>query len=866
MKTSSFFRVFFSLICLLIISIQATKAQWEYKHPTPTGNTLSKIAFANNNYGWLVGESGTILKTVDGGNTWSNQYYFGNDNLISLSVVDTAKIFILTNSNLLYKSNDGGNTWNLLSIFIGANASDVCFISNNEGWVSVGSLIQHTTDGGITWNTQYSISNEYIVAIKMESNGNVVAATDFGTLLHSADFGQNWTMNSNQSGIFNAMDVNSNFSVAVTSINNTLYKSLDNGVTWSSPINTPSALLSSTVRSIKIIGSTYYLLTTNNGEVIKTIDGGNTWLVNNDLIGNELFTCSAIGSSKIIVAGINGKIGLSTNSASTFSNIDSRITNQELWGVGHLGNDFYAVGDNGTIVKSGNNGQTWNNLNSGSNENLKSIAVINSVTAVAAGSNGSILRTTNGGTSWSLVNTGYNDDISTLHRLQNGYIYAVGNNDLILFSNDNGVTWNYVTTSFTGFQYNFTDLYFASNDTGFIATNSAEIITTDDGGQNWYLRMTGLFGQMTCLSFADGLNGWIGSNNGEIFYTDNGGQSWVDRSMIGFTGIIHHLNFINLNTGWAFTDQGIFKTIDGGISWTKEFSPCPNVRNADFSGNYSAIALGVGEGKILERNSDFILSVNAGIYCSGHEYTFGAFSLGNFNQGNNFIAELSDDLGNFDYPTTIASVSNTTINSITVNIPQGLPTSAFYKLRIAATNPAMRSTVSMNTLDLHDSPQGIIYASGNTTFNNGDSVILINISGAMGAYQWYKDGNLIPGATNDSLVIYAPGNYLVNINDGICDGNSNSIEVIVNGFSGLSTQNEVHLNYYPNPVTEFLTIDLANEKFTGYSVTNISGQEIFCSNGNYDEKLTIVTQQLSPGFYFLTLKGEKQSTLKFTKE
>jgi photosystem II stability/assembly factor-like uncharacterized protein len=862
------YQIFINLFSFFLISLlfsNSTFAQWEYKHASPTGNNLEKTAFANNNIGWIAGESGTILKTIDAGNTWTNQYSFQNDDIIDLNVIDTNNIYYLNNVNKLYLSTDGGNSWTLKSGFFGANASSISFISLNEGWACVGTNIQHTTDGGSTWNNQYTVSGDNLTSIKIESNGNGIAATELGSVLHTTDYGQTWTINSNFSGVFNAMDIVTFYATAIVAFNNTLYKSTDNGATWNAPINTPSSFSSSAPTSVKIVYANVYLATNGDGELFFTSDGGNTWNSNMSLLGNPLNGCIGLSPTKIIAVGDNGKIALSNNAGTSLTSLDTRVTNQELWGIHHTGTLCYAVGDAGTIITSTNSGQSWTNLNSGISDNLKSVVAINNNIAVAVGNGGSILRTTNGGTTWSLVSTGYSDDISIIHRLPNGILYAVGNNDLILKSTNDGSTWTFETTSFTGFQYNFTDVYFTSNDTGFIATNSAEILTTDDGGQNWYLRMTGLFAPMTCLNFSNGLNGWVGSINGEIFYTDNGGQSWTDRSMVGFTGNIHRLKFIDVNIGWAFTDQGIFKTIDSGLTWEKEFSPCSDVRGIDFIGNYSALAVGAGQGKIIGRDVDIQAFVGAGNYCLGHEYSFGAFTFGTFNAGNTFIAQLSDDFGNFDYPTTMAVVNATVMNSITATIPSGIPPSSLYRMRIASTNPPMYSNIPISTLDVHDAPQGLIYPNGNTTFNNGDSVTLINLSGAIGTYQWYRNGLLIPGATNDSLVVYTPGTYLLNINDGICDGNSNSIEVIVNGASGISTMDNVSLKYYPNPISDNVTIKMGDLHFNQIQVLNLEGKELINSTGDFTGTITIPMKELSQGFYLLKISGSHQAVIKILK-
>jgi photosystem II stability/assembly factor-like uncharacterized protein len=866
METRPFIKVLFTSFIFILFLNQNSYAQWEYLHASPTGNNLYKIEFANNTTGWITGEMGTILKTTDGGNTWKNQYTLSNDNIIDLCVIDTATLFILKNSNELLASTDGGDTWTLRSLFLGPNTSSISFINANEGWEGIGTNIQHTTDGGVNWTVQYNGSGDNIASIEVGINGNGIAVTTTGNVFYTNNYGQAWLSTLTVGGNFQTTDLNTSVSIGLVIIDNVLYKSIDNGSTWTAPVNTPPTLSSTNAKSVNIFNANNYMITDGDGNLWFTSDGGNTWNNNNSMVGNSLNDCFALSNSRFLAIGDNGKIAFTTNAGSTLNSLETRVTNQELWGIHHFGSTFFAVGDAGTILKSSNDGQTWNNLNSGNTDNLRSIISINANTAVAVGNAGTILKTTNGGTSWTQISTGYSDDINVIHRIPNGTLYAVGNNELVLKSTNDGSSWTFLTTSFTGFQYNFTDVNFATNDTGFIATNSAEIITTDDGGQNWYLRMTGLFGQMTCLSFVDGLKGWIGSDNGEILYTDDGGQTWTDRSMVGFTNRIHRLKFNNQITGWAFTENGIYKTINGGLIWTKEFSPCINVRAVDFYGSYSAIAVGSGQGKIIGRDVDIQLFVGAGTYCSGHEYSLGAFTLGNYNAGNTFIAQLSDDFGSFDYTTTMTTVQATIMNSITFTIPAGIPPSNLYRVRIATTNPPMYSNVPLTTLDIRDSPQVLVYANGNTTFNNGDSLILINLSGAVGTYQWYRNGLPVMGANDDSLTVKIPGTYQLNINDGFCDGNSNAIEVIVNGLSGISSMNNVSLKHYPNPVNDNLTVELGALPFNQYQVLNLQGMEVISATGDFTGNITIPMKGLFQGFYLLKISGNNEVVIKILKD
>ena len=46
-------------------------SKWYWTQPVPTGNMLRSVFFINDNTGFAAGESGTIMKTTDGGSVWN---------------------------------------------------------------------------------------------------------------------------------------------------------------------------------------------------------------------------------------------------------------------------------------------------------------------------------------------------------------------------------------------------------------------------------------------------------------------------------------------------------------------------------------------------------------------------------------------------------------------------------------------------------------------------------------------------------------------------------------------------------------------------------------------------------------------------
>src|SRR4030095_2615944 len=54
-------------------SPDAPSPQWHWQNPLPQGNNLRGASFVDGNTGTCVGEYGTIVRTTDGGNSWTIQ-------------------------------------------------------------------------------------------------------------------------------------------------------------------------------------------------------------------------------------------------------------------------------------------------------------------------------------------------------------------------------------------------------------------------------------------------------------------------------------------------------------------------------------------------------------------------------------------------------------------------------------------------------------------------------------------------------------------------------------------------------------------------------------------------------------------------
>lgn len=112
-------------------------ATWTHQG-TPAA-TMWDVGFANAQVGWCVGAGGTVMKTIDGGTTWTTSSVAGfTGDLQSVSVVDAQTLWIAGGQGFVARSTDGGASFTAESMGTGANAYPYAakFVDADTGWVA----------------------------------------------------------------------------------------------------------------------------------------------------------------------------------------------------------------------------------------------------------------------------------------------------------------------------------------------------------------------------------------------------------------------------------------------------------------------------------------------------------------------------------------------------------------------------------------------------------------------------------------------------------------------------------------------------------------------------------------------------------
>ena len=136
-------------------------------------------------------------------------------------------------------------------------------------------------------------------------------------------------------------------------------------------------------------------------------------------------------------------------------------------------------------------------------------------------------------------------------------------------------------------------------------------------------------------------------------------------------------------------------------------------------------------------------------------------------------------------------------------------------------------------------------------------------------YQWYLNGNPIPGETTATTTPVVPGLYSILCTNFTCDSYSSDFNVVDTKMKELASLSEINVG--PNPVKDnlFVTLKNGNEEEFSYEIYNNLGQiaakATFKPDENKESKINV--QALAAGVYFLNLKkGNSSNSYKFVKQ
>ena len=439
---------------------------------------------------------------------------------------------------------------------------------------------------GWVWQNPLPQGND-LYSVKVIDGNTAFASGACGTIIKTINSGQNWTILKTESGYVtkSLYFFNSNTGWAIctkdyvyqlSSVNSKIIKTTDGGNSWVEVFNFYNDVLYS-IEFSSIDTGFVLSANTTDGLIYKTTDGGENWnqvfsIPNCSPISSHFLNNSVgiIGTSSGIMKTINGginwvsKYSVQPNTCSINTIV---FVNQSIGFA--FGGGFYAPPGNNyqIILRTTDSGDNWNSENGVGTGELNCGDYINENTGYACSYN-LLIKTTNTGLNW--FNAGIQDSVwNNSISIKPALGVIVGGSGIVFTSADNGSNWIDNFPGKKGTQ-EISSIKFLNKNYGFAAAGS-QVLKTTNGGLNWSILNTpAIHSELTSISLVDSNIIYVadGSDIGsDIIKSTNGGNNWVVQYPNIATHFLSSVYFINPDTGFYCGNNVLSKTTNGGINW-----------------------------------------------------------------------------------------------------------------------------------------------------------------------------------------------------------------------------------------------------------------------------------------------------------
>ena len=533
----------FFILAIMFLFINSTYSQqnvngWYWANSQPQSNDLNWVQIVNAGLYYAAGVNGAFMKSTDGGDSWIINTEAGITD--ELSGVGSSRSI---NSGWFFNANTG--------IVVGSS-------NFNDG-----GIIKRTTDGGMTFT---------------EINLGLPA------------------------GLPSVRDIHFINSMTGFICGNEIVKAMkttNGGLSWNPLPNLSSFFFSySTVFATDV--NNIYLGVNHDRKVIRTSDGGNTWI--EDLLPGTAsisFTdIEFINSSTGFISGNPAYFAYTTNSGVTWTESPFPDSSTGIYDLETEGSNVYALGPFNNYYFTSDLGINWSAVNFNDATNIHQPVPlyvyafdINGNDAIVVGANGKVNLSNDNGSSWRNKNysVGNNEamfpSVYALPGTNN--VWSGGSNGSILASTNNGDSWYKYQTSAA---FNFYDIEMLNSSTGyavggFFVAGVGYCYKTTNGGISWSpltLPVTNV--PVNGLTFVDQNTGWIfggyalSTNPGLMYKTTNGGVTWTSQAVSpSDNSILVDGDMADANTGYCTGGNKVWKTTNGGIVWNRVMNIPDNI-------------------------------------------------------------------------------------------------------------------------------------------------------------------------------------------------------------------------------------------------------------------------------------------------
>ncbi len=488
------------------------------------------IQFVNKDTGWAVGNLGALIKSTDGGQSWTVIQTNTTKPILKVRSFNGQIVIASGFDGLILRSTNAGETFTQITSGVTGDMWGLQMLNDTLGWAcgNVNSLIK-TTDGGQSWQRIFTpgYTSDYWWLEFLNENYGFIAGN--GYVLRTSDGGINWDIiPAGDSYPLFCLDVIDSLHIAAAGYGGTNYSaknlySSNGGNTWLNG----GDLTTEAVNCIQYINPDTGYLVMNERYYRKTTNRGQEWSIVLNEIGEFEFQFlfnNNIGYS----AGTGLQISKSENNFDVWHRL---IINDEFKGVFFTNENIGYTIAYRRVLKTIDGGLNWSYLSAFPTNQftsaLNSITFTDSITGFAGGPPCRIAKTTDAGYTWYQTSvTGLSDTIGSINKI-----------------------------------------FFINKTTGWAVTTRGGILKTTDSGENWFAQLNaGISVIFNSICFIDSLYGWTANSNSRPYKTTDGGNIWVQQTNLNiWQG--RDVFFNDYLSGFILESNKLYRTIDGGTNF-----------------------------------------------------------------------------------------------------------------------------------------------------------------------------------------------------------------------------------------------------------------------------------------------------------
>lgn len=350
-----------------------------------------------------------------------------------------------------------------------------------------------------------------------------------------------------------------------------VWATTDGGATWNPTGLTLAVALNRTIRRLAMHPrNPQILMAASSAGLFRTTDGGVTWT---SVLSNSTFDVEFDPSDGRVVYATTNQVLKSTNAGATFAALSASCagTRYNIEVAQSNPKVLYTLCTSGTVQKSTNAGTTWTTTTApavtlyGYYDNVLAVSPVDANIVFVAGFD--MKKTTNGGTSWATSPPAGHVDNHCLRFAPGSSTTILGGNDGGLFRTANGgATWVSLNKGLAITQFYRVGL---SRITASLLTAGAQ----DNGNMklsaSTWTNITNADGMGGFIDFSNDNNVYAAIQNGSLYRSTNGGSTWtaINTPAAGAWVTPFLQDPVTPKTIYAGTDR-VYRSTTQGTSWS----------------------------------------------------------------------------------------------------------------------------------------------------------------------------------------------------------------------------------------------------------------------------------------------------------